>query len=72
MQPNSNSTLDALVQARRVLADTEDAARNVTHELARQREVLDHPRVKAHATAGLLDHARVLLRRMRRRVSTIM
>ncbi len=72
MQPNSNSTLDALVQARRVLADTEDAARNVTHELARQREVLDHARVKAHATAGVLDHARVLLRRMRRRVSTIM
>jgi vesicle transport through interaction with t-SNAREs protein 1 len=59
-----NDTLD---RARRVMADTEDVAMEITTELGRNRETLETAHGRVREVSGLTNRARRLLQNMNRR-----
>mmetsp|Transcript_5068 Transcript_5068/g.7344 ORF Transcript_5068/g.7344 Transcript_5068/m.7344 type:complete len:205 (-) Transcript_5068:80-694(-) len=59
-----NETLD---RARRVMADTEEVAVDITTELGRNREVLETAHGRVREVSGLTNRARRLLQNMNRR-----
>jgi vesicle transport through interaction with t-SNAREs protein 1 len=59
-----NDTLD---RARRVMADTEDVAMEITTELGRNRETLETSHGRVREVSGLTNRARRLLQNMNRR-----
>jgi len=61
---NQNSTLE---NARRVMAETEDVAMDITQELARNRETMESARGRVRNVSGLTNRARRVLVSMRRR-----
>lgn len=61
---SQNATLD---NARRVMAETEDVALDITEELARNRETMESARGRVRNVSGLTNRARRVLVSMRRR-----
>lgn len=61
---NQNDTLD---RARRVMADTEEVAMEITTELGRNRETLETAHGRVREVSGLTNRARRLLQNMNRR-----
>jgi len=61
---SQNSTLE---NARRVMAETEDVALDITEELARNRETMESARGRVRNVSGLTNRARRVLVSMRRR-----
>lgn len=68
---NTTNTLTAqnatLENARRVMAETEDVALDITGELARNRETMESARDRVRNVSGLTNRARRVLVSMRRR-----
>jgi vesicle transport through interaction with t-SNAREs protein 1 len=61
---NQNETLE---NARRVMAETEDVALEITHELGRNRETIESAHGRVRQVHGLTGRARRLLQNMNRR-----
>lgn len=58
---------DTLENARRVMAETEDVALEISSELGRNREVLGSAHGRVHEVSGLTNRARRILQSMTRR-----
>jgi len=58
---------DTLTNARRVMAETEDVALEITEELGRNREKIQNARSKVQEVSGMTNTARRLVQSMSKR-----